>query len=107
MTLEEAELLLEGDHVTYFQGRTMLVGKFVQRIEASRWVYVRRVGTAPGNRRYPMVPRLIRDIQPRPNYDTPTANVYADFLEEQGEYKAAELLRRAFPFADGKHEGKR
>jgi uncharacterized protein (TIGR02996 family) len=101
VTVEEAQELRVGDYVTYFQGREMLVGKFVQRIEPSQWVYVRRLGTTTAGTSYPMVPRKIRDIQPRPHYDAPTANVYADFLEEQGEYRAAELLRRTFPFADG------
>lgn len=33
--------------------------------------------------------------------DTPTANVYADWLEENGELAAAHKLREAFPLCDG------
>lgn len=31
-----------------------------------------------------------------------TANVYADYLEEHGEWKAAQMLREAFPLDDGR-----
>jgi hypothetical protein len=37
--------------------------------------------------------------------DPVTANVFADFLEENGEARAAALLRSAFPLADGKDGG--
>lgn len=62
-------------------------------------VTVRRERPSPGGfqptyRKYP------GDL--RPLADVPTANVYADFLEEHGESKAAELLRRHFPLDDGR-----
>lgn len=41
---------------------------------------------------------LIRiDVLTNQHYDPPTANVFADFLEENGYIEAAKLLRSEFP----------
>jgi hypothetical protein len=36
-----------------------------------------------------------------PNHNPVSANVYADYIDEHGEHKAAALLREAFPLAGG------
>ena len=36
-----------------------------------------------------------------PPHDRLTANVYADWLEENGQHQAAAMLRQAFPIDDG------
>jgi hypothetical protein len=60
-------------------------------------VCVRRVGHTARGERYPrkwVDPLFLspaRDLDPAP------ANVYADWLEDHGEHRAARLLRAAFP----------
>lgn len=57
--------------------------------------------------------RVIRSVRPRNVYHVPkvksdldpvTSNVFADFLEERGEDRAATLLREAFPFCNERGE---
>lgn len=45
---------------------------------------------------------LSENLQLIPRHQPDAANVYADFLEEAGEPRAAALLRQAFPLADGR-----
>ena len=59
------------------------------------FVALRRRGLTPaGNRRH-HIERLARDVRRPP--DPLPANVYADWLEEAGQYQAADMLRAAFP----------
>ncbi len=39
------------------------------------------------------------DLHFMKEHDPVTANVFADWLAEQGEYKAADMLRAAFPYS--------
>lgn len=57
---------------------------------------VQRVRT-PDRKVYPRLIRTTGALRPLPRDRLTTANVFADFLEEQGELSAAEKLRKAFP----------
>jgi hypothetical protein len=60
------------------------------------WLRARRLGKPESSRRvYPAINRHGGQFRPTP--DPVTANVFADFLDENGEPAAAEKLRKAFP----------
>jgi hypothetical protein len=65
-------------------------------------VRLRRTDTRPdgspfktGRRKWPHCVRAVPGFHPLP------ANVYADYLSERGEERAARILREAFPLDDG------
>lgn len=58
---------------------------------------LRRPGLTRRGTAYPTVYRSEAEVEP--DLDRPTANVYADFLEDNGEPAAAAKLRREFPLA--------
>lgn len=72
-------------------------------LEGQVWIQVRKAGLTPKGRRHRTVARLPRHLAPvkrrRPDKSL-TPNVYADWLDERGEYRAAALLREAFPLPD-------
>ncbi len=48
--------------------------------------------------------RAAREIRRPLVLDPVASNIFADFLEERGEYKAAAILREAFPFVNASGE---
>lgn len=79
--------------------------RFLDRVRIGdlRYVVVRRdslMRTAKGRPlQYPMVNRAPRNLRPCP--DPVAANVYSDWLWENGHYEAAAALRKRFPLATG------
>lgn len=62
--------------------------------------WLRRLGKTTAGRQYPKFVKQIRYLKLYRKYDPLTANVFADFLEENGYTEAAELLRNKFPLGD-------
>lgn len=105
MTYGEVRLLKRGDAV-----ETRIDGKMV-RVEYvyhygpdhPTWpglAFLRRPGRDRAGREFPMIRRGYEDLRPSPeSLDPAPANVYADWLEDHGEYKAAAMLRKAFPLS--------
>lgn len=60
-------------------------------------VSLRREGRTRAGHRYAIAFRWADQCFPLHGVDAFRANVFADWLEENGEIKAAELLRRRFP----------
>jgi hypothetical protein len=84
----------EGDPRTYLMRRRQ------------PWARVRRLGRHPRTGyRYPNKDRTLAELDLVRHYETATANVYADWLDEHGEPMAAHKLRQAFPIDPGKAEG--
>lgn len=63
------------------------------------WIGVRRDGLAPNGKTYPVRGRKPHNLKLIAALDPQPANVYADFLDDAGEHKAAALLREAFPIS--------
>ena len=67
-----------------------------------RDVYVlraRRVGLTKAGRRYGEMVIVRHEVRRQPNLEPGAGNVYADWLEDHGEARAAAKLREAFPIA--------
>lgn len=63
---------------------------------------VRRVGERRNGGRFPVIKRYAEDLIPvSSRHDPDSAWIFADWLEERGQQEAAEMLRRAFPIAEG------
>jgi hypothetical protein len=65
---------------------------------------VRRGGLTPSGCLYPTLYLWSDSLRLPQHLDPVPANIYADWLDEHGEYRAATMLREAFPLADGKVE---
>ncbi len=108
MTEEEARRLKVGDVV-----EAKLSGQWVKvRVAQEMWessmprgkwdrfkIRVRRIGLTPDDRPHGAHSKRIDDVRPFADLDHLPANVYADWLEDHGERRAAEKLREAFPLA--------
>jgi hypothetical protein len=100
MTDEQARQLRAGDRVLCSMIEGLVPAEVVEVLcypaQAPR-VWVRRLGGSRRGGRFPSHRRRAEELYfvARPFLET--ANVYADWLEEQGEYRAAALLRAAFP----------
>jgi uncharacterized protein (TIGR02996 family) len=105
MTDEEALTLKPGDLVCRLKGHAKFVVDEVRDEggeDGARFrVFVRRQGYRQNGRRYPREGRLCRWLRLVKHYDHVTANVYADWLDDRGEARAADLPRRAFPLDPG------
>lgn len=104
MNEEEAGFVRIGDVVSArYSDKYKLVR--IESVYPSDWnglpvsFTVRRL--SEGSKRFPAVIKGISQIRKITFRDPVTANVYADFLDEHGEHKAAALLRSAFPIAIG------
>lgn len=103
MTDDEALALKPGDVVkTRLGGRQTTVtvvwtGTYFD--DPGFYVMVRRLGKITPRRFYPVKRRDASEVEYVGPADPPTAHVYADWLEENGEPRAAEMLRKAFPLA--------
>lgn len=100
MTTEEAIDLKAGDVV-----QARIAGRWVNVEVLSvnpRWISIRRAGGNSLGRHNPATKREPHELRLIGSLDRPRANVYADWLEERGQYVAARLLREAFPLDDGK-----
>ncbi len=104
MTDEEASKLRPGERVRVVKKKTAFTGRF---IEAKRSrvggvgmvVHLLRDGlTEFGNKRLPTVARA-EFVHLLDTHDAATANVFADWLAERGQYEAADMLRQAFPYS--------
>jgi hypothetical protein len=105
VTADEARSLKIDDPVEARYNGSWRRCRFV-RFRAERGAFprlvVRRVGLTANARPYPRVLRLLTEVcLPAPG-PALTANVFADWLDEQGEPTAAAKLRKAFPIADGR-----
>lgn len=100
MTGEEALKLRPGDKVECWYTDTAVKCYVVEVVSAEK-VVVRRIRDRwPFNeqgRLYPAMPKHPKLIRRDRAYDPAVANIYADWLEEAGEVKAAALLRAEFP----------
>lgn len=111
MTEEEAKALKKGDRVSVWahKERQYVAAKVSSVIPRSYpagavIVYLRRMGKTASGSRYPLVSKFPWDVYPPPARDTTTANVFADWLEDEGFTDAASALRLAFPIENGKGE---
>jgi len=109
MTDEEALTLKKGDVVWIpFRGYPAGGRATVRKIRNYRCsdgkslirVIAKRIDSGNAN----LLHRKPKDVSLYCRYDPTNANVFADWLEEQGEVRAAHLLREAFPFCDGEKE---
>jgi uncharacterized protein (TIGR02996 family) len=108
MTDEEAWELKAGDQVEVCTGSA---GKWapavVVRCDKARWgdypvVAARRTDTYRDGKPYKRLLKASpRKVRKRARLPRLPANVYADWLDERGESKAAAMLREAFPLDDG------
>jgi hypothetical protein len=106
MTDAEALALKQGDTVIAEFGRRwfpaivsrVVVWDFGTIVQVRVWV--RKPGKTKGNARYGSFKREPDQLRHAP--EPVAANVYADFLEENGHPEAAALLRKSFPLADGR-----
>ncbi len=105
MTHEEALTLKEGNWLSIKQGaswtRAIFLG-YRPSLRSAKKVCVRKPGFDTLGRKKCGLWRRLKDVQKTDSLDPVSANVFADWLEEQGESKAARMLREAFPFCDGK-----
>ncbi len=101
MTNELALGLNKGERIELKLGK-VFVPAIVDRIMTDSWgrtsIMCRRCGITSNGKRYPLTWRLAH--MARICLDQPTSNIFADWLEERGELKAAAMLRQAFPFVD-------
>src|SRR5262245_27877619 len=105
MTEPEALTLKPGDRVcTWVGGKPIiaLIGEILPPLRPGQVVAVslRRPSMNARGRPYPFFKRLAHEIEIEPRPDDGTANVYADWLEEHGEARAAALLREVFPWPE-------
>lgn len=106
MTREEAMALKIGDVV-----EAKLSGKWVKaRVSGDAWIdpnerleflatklKVRRPGVDAGGRPHGSWTKTANEVRLLAYLEPAAANVYADWLEEHGELRAAQKLREAFP----------
>lgn len=107
MTTEEARNLQVGDYVETMIGRKwmlvvvedVIISSYSTQFHSMSNVFVRvrRPGRTSNGRRYSSYSRLESDLRKSP-YDAVTANVFADWLVENDEPRAAAKLRERFPF---------
>jgi hypothetical protein len=69
----------------------------VLRMLFNGMVLIRRLGKTTAGRKYPTMQYHLNHLRLHRKYDPFTANVFADFLEENGYIEAAQLLRSKFP----------
>ncbi len=110
MTDEEALALKEGDRVRFEldprrnphweDGEVIRVHAYDNGTRCR--IVVRRLKLNSKNRPFQHYWRKPGSVMILAKVDCVTANVFADFLEEHGEHRAAQMLRQAFPFCDGK-----
>jgi hypothetical protein len=110
MTDAEVRALAPGTLLeTPFSGKwrdVVFLGAF--DLHEQLYLRVRRPGTDRRGRPLARLRRHPEDVRLHPSglYDHLPANVYADFLSERGEERAARILRDAFPLDDGKESPK-
>ena len=105
MTDEDARSLKPGDRVRFwFGGKLMmsLVDMVFRNTRPGRGIQVvvrnpRWLKTGKGPELLSLDPRSV-EFERRP--DDGTGSIYADWLEERGEFRAAALLRDVFPFPE-------
>lgn len=88
------------------QGTVERIGSYLpaQYVPSWWWVSVRRVGKTKAGRRYGLMEIRSTYLTKVGKLDPLPANVYADFLEEEGFSEAADRLRAKFPLDSGKEE---
>lgn len=108
---DERKLLKPGDKVRYRSGKGVVNGVVVTPPvcynyceecgqDDDNWcLEVRPEGVTKLGRRRPSLLVFLEEITPLEPFDRTTANVFADWLEENGEPEAAAKLRKAFPIA--------
>jgi hypothetical protein len=102
MTNEEAVGLKQGDGIeAQINGEWVSARVWGRFIDGTR-VILRRIGLMKDGRSYGRKSLPSYKVRFAPQLPPAAANVYADWLEERGQYRAAAMLREAFPFADGK-----
>lgn len=77
--------------------RCVVVGVIDQWVTGRGWrkqLVLKREGPPKGK---PRMYRNVGQVRPQPQSAVITGNIFADFLDDQGEPAAAEKLRRAFP----------
>lgn len=100
MRLDEFMALRPGDPIVFATAGRLAKGTVVEAPEQGKGtVRVRRDGFVRAGWKYPSIIRNLNQVWPQTVPDPLSANVYADWLEEHGEEKAAEMLRAAFPLA--------
>jgi len=108
VTRGEALKLKNGDHVEALIGRhrrlarvdMALAGREAGRpAELMDYIYVRQPGRTAAGRRYPWTARRLNDVRAT-GYRPEPANIYADWLDDNGHPEAAAALREAFPLGD-------
>ncbi len=103
MTFEDAVKLNPGGVVHWRANGRVFAGKVVRVRVFSRvavvCVDVRPFGLTPAGRRRPVVCKYNSEIR-RSDLPPAPAHVFADFLDENGEPRAAEKLRAAFPMGE-------
>lgn len=100
MTLEEAFTLRTGDVVEFRVRDELVQGKVIYPLPSVRgFLRIRRLGFKTDGSSYLPLSRAPRYVSFVRHLDPAAANVYADFLEERGELRAAMLLREAFPLS--------
>jgi hypothetical protein len=109
MTDDEALGLVPGDRVVTKVGTTAGLAATVVGVcdgRGVKWlgcvrVTVRRDGVDKNGRRLPAMDRRPAAIELLSRIDPLAANIFADWLEENGELRAAMKLRAAFPVWEG------
>jgi hypothetical protein len=104
VTADEAAKLQPGDRVMTPGG--VRVVAFVLARQVVR-VAARRDGVTRAGKRYPIQVYRPQELSRAGHLDPEPANVYADFLEECGEPRAAALLRAAFPLGPPAEDDRR
>jgi hypothetical protein len=102
LTTEEFSALNPGDTVHFVAGRdrVTVMGVVVRKREPCS-VCIRRLGHDINGKSHRPSWRDKWNVSIAPGHSRVTANIFADFLEECGEARAAEKLRAAFPIEDG------
>src|SRR5215471_5602637 len=108
MTEDEAARLEVGERVTYSTRKRVreVAEGTVAAVSHTRlgllYVRVRPAGRDSLGRRLGTVRRWAPEVLHAAGPDALSANVYADWLAEQGQHQAAAMLRQAFPMDDGR-----
>lgn len=110
MTDDEARELVPGQLVETRVGAVWREVELVAILSAGPFplLLLRRTGKTAAGAAFGPLRRQPLHLRPHPTglYGRLSANVYADFLTERGEERAARLLRDAFPLDDGKESPK-
>jgi uncharacterized protein (TIGR02996 family) len=108
MTAEEALALPKGSVAQALLGRRWVDVEVrrVRRVDVGGGIVmarlvVRRLKRTKAGGHYPSFTRTEGAVRRPPGYDHARANVFADWLDDHGEHKAAGLLREAFPLGPG------